>query len=72
MSLEAVARILLGLGVALVVIGGVLFLVAKLGWTRLPGDLVYRGKNVTVYAPIGLMIVISIVVSLILHFLSRR
>ena len=54
-SLEGMAKVLLGLGVGLLVLGAVLFLVAKLGWTRLPGDLVYRGKNVTVYLPVGLI-----------------
>lgn len=72
MSLEGMAKVLLGLGVGLLVIGAVLFLVAKLGWTRLPGDFVYRGKHVTVYLPIGLMILVSVVATLVLHFLSRR
>ncbi|MFH0915036.1 MAG: DUF2905 domain-containing protein [bacterium] len=72
MRLEGIAKVLLGLGVGLLVIGAVLFLVARLGWTRLPGDLVYRGKNVTVYLPIGLMILVSVVATLVLHFLSRR
>ena len=71
-NLEGIAKVLLGLGAGLLVLGAVLFLVAKLGWTRLPGDLVYRGKNVTVYLPVGLMILVSVVASLILHFLSRR
>ena len=72
MGLEAIAKVIIGLGVGLLVIGGGLFLAAKLGWTRLPGELVYRGKNVTVYLPIGLMILVSVVASLILAFLSRR
>ena len=71
-NLEGIAKVLLGFGVVLLVLGAVLFLVAKLGWTRLPGDLVYRGKNVTVYLPVGLMILVSVVASLILHFLPRR
>ena len=71
-NLEGIAKVLLGFGVGLLVLGAVLFLVAKLGWTRLPGDLVYRGKNVTVYLPVGLMILVSVVASLILHFLPRR
>jgi len=71
-NLEGLGKILLGLGVGLVVLGGVLYLVAKLGWTRLPGDFVYRGKNVIIYIPFGLMILVSVVGSLILHFLSRR
>jgi len=66
------AKILLGVGAGFVVLGGILYLVAKLGWTHLPGDLVFKGKNVTVYIPFGLMILVSVVGSLILYLFSRR
>ena len=72
MSLESLAKIFLGLGLTLLVLAGAFFLVAKLGWTKLPGDIVYRGKNVIVYVPLGLMLLLSLVGSLLLHFLSRR
>lgn len=72
MSLEGIAKILVGVGLGVLVLGGILFLVAKLGLNRLPGDFVYRGRNITVYVPIGLMVLVSLVASLILHFLSRR
>jgi multisubunit Na+/H+ antiporter MnhG subunit len=71
-SLEGIAKILVGVGLGVLVLGGILFLVAKLGLNRLPGDFVYRGRNITVYVPIGLMVLVSLVASLILHFLSRR
>jgi len=71
-NLETVAKIVLGIGVGFLVLGGILYLVAKLGWTHLPGDFVFRGKNVTVYIPFGLMILVSVVGSLILYLLSRR
>jgi len=71
-NLETVAKIVLGIGVGFLVLGGILYLVAKLGWTHLPGDFVFRGKNVTVYIPLGLMILVSVVGSLILYLLSRR
>lgn len=72
MGLEGWAKIILSVGLGLLIIGGVLYLVAKLGWTHLPGDFVYRGKNFTVYIPFGLMILVSVVGSLILYLLSRR
>lgn len=72
MNLEGLGKILLGVGLGLIVLGGVLYLVSKLGWTRLPGDFVYRGKNVVVYIPFGLMILVSVLGSVILYFLSRR
>ncbi len=72
MGLETVGKILLGVGAGIVVIGGLLILFAKLGWTHAPGTWVYRDKNVTVIVPIGFMIVASIVLSVVLHFINRR
>ena len=72
MGLETIGKILLGVGAGIIVIGGLLILFGKLGWTHLPGTFVYRGKNVTVFVPVGLMILLSVIVSLILHFMNRR
>lgn len=72
MSLETVAKVVLGVGGGLLVVGGILYLLAKLGLSRIPGDLVYRGDNVTIYIPIGLMILVSVLASLFLHFFLRR
>ena len=72
MSLEGLAKVVLGVGGGLLVLGGVLYLLAKLGLTRIPGDFVYRGKNVTVYIPIGLMILVSVLASLFMHIFFRR
>ncbi len=72
MGLESLGRILLWVGLGVIVLGGLLILLGKLGWTQLPGTFVHRGKNVTVIIPVGLMILVSVVVSLVLHFLNRR
>lgn len=39
---------------------------------RLPGDFVWRGKNSTVYFPLGTCLVLSILFSLISLFFRRR
>lgn len=72
MGLEAMAKIVIGVGVGFLVLGGILYLIAKLGWSHLPGDFVFKGKNVTVYIPFGLMILLSVVGSLVLYLFSRR
>ena len=69
-----------GLGWALVVLGivititGVLILVGPrvpiLG--HLPGDIVIQRENVTIFIPLGTMLVISIVVSVVIALLNRR
>jgi hypothetical protein len=68
------------LGKALLVLGGVIILVGvmlllagkfNLPLGRLPGDIVYRGKNSVFYFPIVTCIVISVVLSLIFWLLGR-
>jgi hypothetical protein len=38
---------------------------------RLPGDVVYRGKNTTFYFPLATCIVLSVVLSLVLYLVGR-
>jgi hypothetical protein len=66
-------RLLLMLGIALVVIGGIVMLLGRTGLPlgRLPGDFLYRGKNTTFYFPLASSILISIVLSIILFLIER-
>jgi len=66
-------RLLLMLGIALVVIGGIVMLVGRTGLPlgRLPGDFLYRGKNSTFYFPLASSILISIVLSIVLFLIGR-
>jgi hypothetical protein len=68
-----IGKLILGLGLALVVVGAVLILAGRVGLPlgRLPGDIVYRGKHTTFYFPLVTCIVISVVLSLILYVVSR-
>ncbi len=72
MSLEGIGKLLVGVAVVLLVIGGIFLLLSRLGLDRLPGDLVFRRGNFTVYAPIGLMILVSVVLTIILNIFLRR
>jgi hypothetical protein len=66
-------RLLVILGVALVVIGGIVMLLGRTGLPlgRLPGDIIYRGKNTTFYFPLATSIVLSVVLSAILFLLGH-
>lgn len=58
----------------MVVLAGFVFLaVGKLHLPlgRLPGDIVYRGKNTTFYFPIVTCLVLSVILSLILWLVNR-
>jgi Protein of unknown function (DUF2905) len=60
-------------GGGLVVIGLVVMFVGKsqLPLGRLPGDIVYRGKNTSFYFPLTTSILVSVVLSLVLYVISR-
>lgn len=66
-------RIILALGILLVIVGGIMVLLGKSGLPigKLPGDIVYRGRNTTFYFPLATSILLSIVLSLILYFVNR-
>jgi hypothetical protein len=66
-------RLLVMLGIALVVVGSIVMLLGRTGWPigRLPGDIIYRGKNTTFYLPLATSILISIVLSLVLFLIGR-
>lgn len=72
MSLEGIGKLLIGGAAVLLVLGGLLLLLGRFGLERLPGDFVFKRGNVTVYFPIGLMILISIVATILLNLFFRR
>lgn len=71
-GLEGIGKLLIGGAVLLLVLGGLFLLLSRLGLDRLPGDLVLRRGNFTVYFPIGLMILLSIVGTILLNLFFRR
>ena len=71
-GLEGIGRLLIGGAIVLLVLGGLFLLLGRLGLDRLPGDLVFKRGNFTVYFPIGLMILLSIVGTILLNLFFRR
>jgi Protein of unknown function (DUF2905) len=66
------AKVLIGLAVVLALVGAGLLLASKLGIERLPGDVVIKRGNFTLYAPLGLMILLSVVGSIVLNLFLRQ
>jgi preprotein translocase subunit SecY len=66
-------RMLVFVGGLLLVIGLIFILAGKVNLPigRLPGDIVYRGKNTTFYFPLMTSILLSVILSLVLHFVNR-
>jgi hypothetical protein len=69
---ETLAKTLLVFSLLLAVVAGVSLLVSHLGITRLPGDILVRRRNVTVYVPLGLSSLVSVLLTIVLNLLSRR
>ena len=66
-------RLLIGLGSLLLIGGGLLLLLGRTGIPlgKLPGDISYRGKNFSVYVPLGTSILLSVLLSVVFYFISR-
>ena len=71
--MHELGKMLLGIGLLLAVVGALILVASRIGLPlgRLPGDVSYKGKNVSFYFPLGTSILISIVLSAILYFISR-
>ena len=71
--MTGLAKLLILLGAALLVAGIVLLLVGRSHFPlgRLPGDIVYRGKNTTFYFPLATSILLSVLLTLILYVIGK-
>ncbi|HEX5041833.1 MAG TPA: DUF2905 domain-containing protein [Candidatus Polarisedimenticolaceae bacterium] len=70
--LAPMGRVLIAIGIGLVVLGGLLLLAQRAGLSRLPGDIVYRRGNLTVFLPLGTSLLLSVLATLILLLLRKR
>jgi len=64
-------RFLIGLGLAILMVGIAWPLVSRIGLGRLPGDIMIEGSGTSFYFPIVTCIVISIVLSAIFWLFNR-
>jgi hypothetical protein len=66
-------KLLVVLGFAIVVVGVILIVLGRtnLPLGRLPGDIMYRGKNTTFYFPLATSILLSVVLSIVLYLLGK-
>jgi hypothetical protein len=73
LNMVDLGKLLLVIGAVIIVVGVVLVIAGRLNLPigRLPGDIVYRGKNTTVYFPLATSIILSILLSLIFWLVSR-
>ena len=67
---QQLGKLILLVGIVISIIGGIIILLGKTGLFRLPGDIVFGGKNWKIYFPIISCIIISIILTVILWIIS--
>lgn len=67
---ENFGRMLLIFGLVIAGVGAVVLVAGRFGVGRLPGDLVWEGENWAVYLPLGWMILLSVVLTVLLNLIS--
>lgn len=65
------ARLLIAIGVVFILAGLLWPVLTRLGFGRLPGDIVVRGGSFSFYFPIVTCIIVSVAVSLLLWLINR-
>ena len=69
----SLARVLIIIGLILLVVGGLVYLAAKVGLPvgRLPGDIRIQSGNFTCFFPLVTSIIVSILLTVILNIIVR-
>jgi len=74
-SIQHIGKLLFILGLGIAAIGALLFLLRNSGIPfigKLPGDIFIQKKNFTFYFPIATSIIVSIILSLLFYFFTRK
>ena len=72
-SMAELGKVLIFFGVVLIILGALFLLLGRTQFPigRLPGDIIYRGKNTTFYFPLATSIILSVVLSIVLYVIGR-
>ncbi len=72
--MSGIGRLLIVTGIVLVVIGGIVLLLGRipgLSLGKLPGDFSWEKGNARIYVPIGTMLLISLILTILLNVILR-
>lgn len=70
-SISTIGRFLILTGVVMIFLGAGILVLSRLGFFRLPGDIVIERRNLVVYIPIVSSILLSLILTLILNLIFR-
>ena len=67
-----IAKVMILIGAVLIAVGLVILVFPRLPFVgKLPGDILIKKENFTLYFPLATSIVISIIISLILYLINK-
>jgi hypothetical protein len=67
-----IGRWLIGMGVVLLMAGLLFLVLGRLPWLgRLPGDIVIERPHLTVFIPLGTMLLVSVILTLLANVIAR-
>jgi len=70
--MNEIGRVLMIAGAGLFLVGLLIAVGGRFAWFgNLPGDIVIKRDNFTIYAPIGTMILLSILLTIVLNVVGR-
>ena len=70
---DSFARLLIMFGLILAAVGGLLLFIGKIPYIgKLPGDIFIQRRNFTFYFPLATSVLLSIILTLLFSFFSRR
>jgi hypothetical protein len=72
MDLTILGRLLLAIGVAIALLGGLLLLGGRLPFGGLPGDIAVEGSSGGFYFPVVTCLLLSVVLTVILNIVIRH
>ena len=69
---EHIGKVLVIAGLVIALIGVILLFGSKIPFLgRLPGDIIIKSKNITIYLPIITSIILSLIISLIIYLFRK-
>lgn len=70
--MEQISKILLSVGAVLILFGLLLHLFGKIGFGRLPGDIIYEREGLKIFIPVASSILISVLLTILLNLFFRK
>ncbi len=71
-GLESLAKLMVGMGIALALLGGIVWLLSKTAvFGQLPGDIRIERDGFTCFIPIASSIILSILLTVVLNIIVR-